>query len=139
MLYNSAFSRLFQLMAQQQARPKYLNLFEIRMPVGAVASIAHRISGVLLFLSVPVLIWLLERSLSGPDGYALAVSVLGHPLVRLVTVALVWALLHHLLAGIRFLLIDLEIGVDRAPARTSAWLVNLGAPVLALLLLGAWW
>ncbi len=126
-------------MAQPQARPKYLNLLEIRMPVGAVASIAHRISGVLLFLAVPAMIWLLERSLAGPEGFAQALDVLRHPLARLVTILLVWALLHHLLAGLRFLLIDLEIGVERAPARAGAWLVNLGAPLLTLLLLGAWW
>ena len=63
-------------MTHQQNAPVFLNLFRIRMPAGAVASIAHRISGVLLFLSLPLLAWLLDLSLQGGEGYERAIALL---------------------------------------------------------------
>jgi succinate dehydrogenase / fumarate reductase cytochrome b subunit len=118
-------------------RPRFLNLLQIRMPIGAVASIAHRISGVLLFLILPATVFLLELSVRSPEGFDQARAILQAPLVRLLGLVLAWALLHHLLAGIRFLLLDLEIGIEREQARLSAWLVNLGAPLVVLLIVGA--
>jgi succinate dehydrogenase / fumarate reductase cytochrome b subunit len=118
-------------------RPRFLNLLQIRMPIGAVASIAHRISGVLLFLILPATVFLLELSVRSPEGFDQARAILQAPLVRLFGLVLAWALLHHLLAGIRFLLLDLEIGIEREQARLSAWLVNLGAPLVVLLIVGA--
>jgi succinate dehydrogenase / fumarate reductase cytochrome b subunit len=120
-----------------ETRPRFLNLLQIRMPIGAVASIAHRISGVLLFLILPAAVFLLELSVRSPEGFNQARAILHAPLVQLLGLVLAWALLHHLLAGIRFLLLDLEIGIERKQARVSAWLVNLGAPLLLLLVLGA--
>ena len=124
-------------MTEQRSAPVYLNLFRIRLPVGAVTSIAHRISGVLLFISLPFLVYLLDLSLRGPEGYASAVAWLDHGLIRLASVLIVWSLFHHLIAGVRFLLIDLEHGVTRARARATAWLVNIAALVCTLLYL--WW
>ena len=124
-------------MTEQRSAPVYLNLFRIRLPVGAVTSIAHRISGVMLFISLPFLVYLLDLSLRGPEGFASAVAWLEQDLIRLGSVLLVWSLFHHLIAGIRFLLIDLEQGVTRAQARASAWLVNIVALACALLYL--WW
>ena len=117
--------------------PVYLNLFRIRFPVGAVTSIAHRISGVLLFLSLPVLIYLLDLSLQSPAGYEKTISYINNYWFEAGLALLVWSLLHHLLSGIRFLLIDIDTGVGLQTARGSAWLVNLCAPVLTLLYL--WW
>jgi succinate dehydrogenase / fumarate reductase cytochrome b subunit len=124
-------------MRTTENRPRFLNLLQIRMPIGAVASIAHRISGVLLFLILPAAVFLLELSVRSPEGFNQARAILHAPLVQLLGLVLAWALLHHLLAGIRFLLLDLEIGIERKQARASAWLVNLGAPLLLLLVLGA--
>ena len=107
------------------------------MPAGAVASIAHRISGVLLFLSLPFLAWLLDLSLQGGEGYERAIALLQSTGVRLASVVLVWSLLHHLVAGIRFLLIDVHLGVSMPAARLSAWFANLAAALMALLY--AWW
>lgn len=123
-------------MSGTENRPKFLNLFQIHMPVGAVASILHRVTGALLFLSMPGAVFLLELSVRSPDGFNQVMTTLQSPLFRLAGIVLAWALLHHLLAGIRFLLIDLEIGVSRESARLSAWVVNLGAPLLLLLVLG---
>lgn len=124
-------------MTHQQNAPVFLNLFRIRMPAGAVASIAHRISGVLLFLSLPLLAWLLDLSLQGGEGYERAIALLQSTGVRLASIVLVWSLLHHLVAGIRFLLIDVHLGVSMPAARLSAWFANLAAVLMALLY--AWW
>ena len=124
-------------MRTTENRPRFLNLLQIRMPIGAVASIAHRVSGVLLFLILPAAVFLLELSVRGPEGFDQARAMLRGPLAQLLGLVLAWALLHHLLAGIRFLLLDLEIGIERKQARRSAWLVNLGAPLLLLLFMGA--
>lgn len=118
-------------------RPKYLNLLRIQMPVGAITSIGHRISGVCLFLFVPLLTYLLDLSLRGPDQYARVQDLLQCPLVQLLTVLAVWSLAHHLLAGIRFLLLDLQQGMQQSTARASAWIVNLGAVIVTLLYIGA--
>lgn len=122
-------------MARQSTAPKYLNLLRIQMPVGAVLSIAHRISGVFLFLSLPFLVYLLGLSLQGEAGYARTLAWLDTPLVQLILLVLAWSLFHHLLAGIRHLLLDLHVGVERVAARRSAWLVNLAAIGLLLVYL----
>jgi len=114
-------------------RPKYLNLAKIRLPVTGVVSILHRISGVLLLMAIPFFIYLLQLSLSSEVGFSLALSILGHPLGFLLTVLLCWALVHHFFAGIRFLLFDLDIGVNKTSARLAAKLVLL-AEVLVLAL-----
>ncbi len=123
-------------MSTPVTRPKYLNLLRIKMPVGAITSIGHRISGVCLFLCVPLLTYLLDLSLQGPDQYDRVQAILRCTLVQLLTVLAVWALAHHLLAGIRFLLLDLQLGMQQSVARTSAWIVNIGAVILGLLYAG---
>ena len=112
-------------------RPVYLNLLAIRQPVPAVVSILHRISGAALFLiGLPVALWALQTSLATPDGYQRVAAGFAHPLAKVVLLGLVWAYLHHLIAGVRHLLADIHIGLDLAGARQSA-AVTL---VLALLL-----
>ena len=108
-----------------ETRPVNLNLLKIRQPVTAIASIGHRISGVLLFLSIPLVIYLLDRSLSGPQGFADVVALFDHALIKLLALLLAWSAAHHFFAGIRFLLLDVEIGVDLATARTTAMAVNV--------------
>ena len=102
-------------------RPIYLNLLAIRQPIPAIVSILHRISGALLFLvGIPVLLWGVERSLASPETFAQWKSAVAHPLAKLVLLALAWAYIHHLLAGLRHLAMDLHIGLELAPARRSA-------------------
>ncbi|HKK13079.1 MAG TPA: succinate dehydrogenase, cytochrome b556 subunit [Gammaproteobacteria bacterium] len=124
-------------MAASEIRPKYLNLLRIRMPVGAVTSFAHRLSGVLLFLALPYGLYLFDLSLQNPEGFARAAALVHTPLVRVLSILLVWSLAHHLLAGLRFLLIDLDIGVARRGARRSAWVVNMAALLLVLAYAGS--
>ena len=115
-------------------RPVHLNLVKIRLPVGGIMSIIHRITGVLMFLAVPVMVYLLDSSLTSEQGYHDAVVALGSPFGRLLLFGLMWSLMHHLLAGIRYLLIDIDLGVEKVPARQSATIVLVAGPVLGLLL-----
>ena len=117
-------------------RPVYLNLLRIRLPIPGIASILHRLSGVLLFLSIPFLIYLMQLALSGDAGYARAAGLLASPFAALLLFVLLWSFLHHLLAGVRYLLIDVHIGVERPVNRYSAWVVVLAAPLLAAALTG---
>lgn len=116
-------------------RPVHLNLFLIRMPVPAVMSIAHRASGVLMVLLTPALIFALQRSVSGAAGFAEVRQWFSGGLAPVVLFLLAWALLHHLFAGLRHLALDLDIGVDKPIERATAWMVLVGAPVVALLIL----
>ncbi len=110
--------------ATNKPRPKYLSLqailFEIRLPLAGWVSILHRVSGVLLFASGIWLLFLLDRSLSSPAGFDAIQRYLGFALVKLSLLVLVWAYCHHLCAGIRFLLLDLHKGIDKASARASS-------------------
>ncbi len=115
------------------SRPVFLNLLRIRQPVTALTSIGHRISGVLLFLSIPVLIMLLDRSLSGPQGFAEVVAWGEGPLIRLILLLLVWAAVHHFFAGIRFLLLDVDLGIDLDTARKTAKMVNMAGGIAVLI------
>ena len=115
--------------------PVFLNLAQIRFPIGAIASIAHRVSGVLLFIALPVLAVLLDASLRDEAGFASVRDLISSPLAVVAAGVLVWALVHHVLAGIRHLLMDVGIGGELERARASARLVLFAAPALALLLL----
>jgi len=101
-------------------RPKFLNLFAIRLPVAGYASIFHRVSGAGLFLMLPLLIWLLDKSLSTPEGFAQFQAVYDCVLVKLVLVGLLWAFLHHFCMGIRILLLDIHVGIDKVSAHNSS-------------------
>jgi succinate dehydrogenase / fumarate reductase cytochrome b subunit len=107
------------------------------LPVPAKVSILHRISGFLLFLFLPLLLWLFEQSLSSETSYDRFLGFAHNFLGRLVLLVLGWGLLHHACAGVRFLLLDLHLGTERAAARQSAWWVL--AVSLALTLLLALW
>ena len=122
-------------MPVKKPAPKFLNLFLIKLPPSGIVSIAHRISGVLMFASTPVIAYLFALSLESRQGFQQVQALLASPVAVALTVLLVWSFSHHLLAGIRHLLLDVEIGVQRAQARTSAWLVNLGAVLLTALYL----
>lgn len=112
--------------------PKFLNLLQIRFPIGAIASIGHRISGVLLALSLPLLALALDHSLRSEAEFAALRDLIPAPWRALLLIIVVWAGAHHLLAGIRHLLMDLGIGSPLAQARASAWSVILAATIIAL-------
>ena len=120
---------------QPRRLPVFLKLAQIRFPIGAIASIAHRVSGVLLFIALPVVAVLLDTSLRDEAGFASVRDLISSPLAVVAAGVLVWALVHHVLAGIRHLLMDVGIGGELERARASARLVLIAAPALAVFLL----
>jgi succinate dehydrogenase / fumarate reductase cytochrome b subunit len=116
-------------------RPVYLNLVRIRLPLPGIVSILHRISGAALFLfAIPLLLFAMQTSVESAAGFASLQSMFANPLCKLVLVGLLWAYLHHFFAGIRYLLIDLHVGDDLAPARQSSVAV-LGASLALTLII----
>jgi len=123
-------------MKTKNKRPKHLNLLKIRLPITGIASINHRISGVILFLSIPFSLYFLQLSLTSPEGYNQTIEWIQSPWVKLALIPLLWAFAHHLLAGFRFLLIDQNIGVSLAAARKTAWFVVIAAVVVTVIITG---
>jgi succinate dehydrogenase / fumarate reductase cytochrome b subunit len=124
--------------AAKKQRPKYLSLpailFQIRLPLPGWVSILHRISGALLvFPFAAWLLYLLDVSLRSEQGFSHAREYLAMPLAKLGLVVLIWAFCHHFCAGIRYLLLDLNKGIELKAARISA-----GAVIVVSLLLTAW-
>lgn len=119
-------------------RPKYLNLLKIRLPITGIASINHRLSGLILFLSIPFSLYLLQLSLSSEAGFKEALSCFSSSWIKLALVLLTWSFVHHLFAGFRFLLIDQNVGVSLSVARKSAWFVVFAAVVVTLVISGVW-
>lgn len=123
-----------------QVRPKYLNLFEIRLPLPGWISILHRVSGAVLFLlGIPLLLSMLGGSLRDEDGYNCWRDLLKHPFAKLIAIGFAWAFLHHFCAGIRHLLHDAHIGVSLPAARLSAKLVLIVSVALTILFGAAIW
>lgn len=118
----------------QTKRPVFLELWRIKLPVPGILSILHRVSGVWMVLALPFAAILFHQALSGPEGFAAVAATLDNWLVKLSLVVLAWGILHHLFAGIRYLMLDLGMGVDRLPARRSAWIVMIAA--VAVLVIG---
>jgi len=117
-------------------RPKHLDLLKITQPIPAIVSIMHRISGALLFLFIPFLLYLLQLSLVSSESFAKFKAFTGNPLTKLLLLVLLWAYLHHFCAGIRYLAIDLEYGVGLESARTSSKVV-LAVSLTLTVILGA--
>jgi succinate dehydrogenase / fumarate reductase cytochrome b subunit len=107
-----------------------------RLPAPGIVSILHRASGALMFLLLPVAIWLLQLSLVSETTYQRLSGIAAQWWAKLLFVALVWALLHHLVAGIRYLLLDLHIGIEKAASVRSAlavFAISLPLTLLAAL------
>ena len=122
-----------------ERRPVYLNLFKIRLPTTGIVSFAHRVSGFLLFLAIPFSVYLLDLSVGSQQGFDQTLRLLQHPVLQFAMLILVWALAHHFLAGIRYLLLDFDVGVEKTGSNVSAWLVlALEAVVVVLFVWGVW-
>ena len=113
-------------------RPVNLDLLHIRMPVMAIVSILHRISGMLLIALLPFGIYLFELSLSSESGYNQVLDLLCSVPGKILMVVGMWLLSHHFCAGVRFLLIDIDLGVSKQGARTGAWLVHVAALTITI-------
>ncbi|MBX3677483.1 MAG: succinate dehydrogenase, cytochrome b556 subunit [Rhodocyclaceae bacterium] len=123
----------------KKERPKHLDLRVIKQPLPAIASILHRVSGAGLFLMLPFLIYLFELSLDSSLGFNIFKAFVAYPLVKLILIGLLWAFLHHFCMGIRILLLDMNMGTDLKPARTSAKVVMVVSLALTAILGAKLW
>ena len=120
-------------------RPVFLNLTRIQMPVGALTSIGHRVSGIVLAASVPAAVFLFALSLRDETGFAQVTALFGRYTFKAAAIIAIWALAHHVLGGVRHLLTDFDIGSPMRVARRSAWFVNLAGVVVTLIAAGVMW
>jgi succinate dehydrogenase / fumarate reductase cytochrome b subunit len=121
-------------------RPVYLNLVQIRLPLPGVVSILHRISGfAMLVVGIPLGLYALQQSLGSADAFAGLRSLFANPLAKLVLIGLAWAYIHHFCAGIRYLLLDLDKGIELKPARQSSVIVLAVGIALTLIVAARLW
>jgi len=109
----------------------------VRLPLPAYTSILHRVSGAFIFVGVAVLLWLLGESLASPEGFARTGQWLDTLWVKLLVWAVVAGLLYHLIAGIRHLLMDMDIGESLEGGLLGARLIIIFSAV-AIVLAGVW-
>lgn len=114
-------------------RPVYLNLFRLHLPITGWVSILHRLSGALLFLLLPLMVWGFALTFSNEAGFARVVAWGATPFTKLLALALVWAFAHHFFAGLRHLAMDSHWGVSLKSARRSSLAVLLAASGVVLL------
>lgn len=112
-------------------QPVYLNLFQFKFPATAIASILHRLSGVILFLFLPVALWMLSYSLQGEEQFADLKACLMSPWVKWFWAAVMVALFYHLIAGIRHIIMDMGFGDGKASGRIGAYTIIIITLVFA--------
>jgi len=129
-------------------RPVYTNIhvsqiLTYRLPLAGLVSILHRISGALMFLLLPLVVWLFDVSLTSEISYGrfssafiAGIGIVPAFVLKLVVLALIWAYLHHVLAGVRHLWMDVVHDVTLRQGRISA-LITLGVSGVLTVLLGA--
>jgi succinate dehydrogenase / fumarate reductase cytochrome b subunit len=111
-------------------------IVQYRLPLAGIISILHRISGFLMFLLLPFVLFLLDKSLMSEISFEYMKGIASHWFVKLIILALAWAYLHHFCAGIRHLLMDTHIGLDKDSARkTSVGVFAVSLPLTALVAL----
>jgi|TARA_R100000353_G_scaffold169108_1_gene131998 succinate dehydrogenase / fumarate reductase cytochrome b subunit len=118
-------------------RPVNLDLTTIKFPVTAIASITHRITGVAVFVALPVLLWMMDRSMASPESFSDLKQLMNSPLSKLVLWAILSALLYHFVAGIRHLVMDMGVGETLEGGRRGAFATFIATAVL-ILLAGVW-
>jgi len=118
-------------------RPVNLDLRTIKLPVTAYTSILHRISGVILFLGIALLLLALQQSLASEEGFLQVKQYLAHPLAKFVSWGLLSALLYHLVAGIRHLLMDVGLGETLEGGKRGSKAV-LAISIVLIVLAGVW-
>ena len=104
-------------------QPMFLNLLQIRFPVTAIVSILHRITGVLSFLAIPTMIWILSQSVRSEKTFNNLKALMEITSYKLFLLALLGALTYHVIAGVRHLLMDIGIGESKCEAKLSSYIV----------------
>jgi succinate dehydrogenase / fumarate reductase cytochrome b subunit len=123
-----------QRSVMNKQRPKHLALHQIKLPLPGIVSILHRVSGLLLFIALPLLLLMLQYSLASIETYTQLMAVMANPLLKLLLLGLLWAFLHHFCAGVRYLAIDLHLVRDLVQARNSSKVVMVVSLVLTIII-----
>ena len=123
----------------RKSRPQFRNINisqirQYRLPVAGIMSILHRVSGAGMFLTLPLLVWLFDLSLTSELSYALLMEISANPLVKIILCGLAWAFVHHLFAGIRHLASDLHLGLTKEQAASWGSAVIAGALGVSVIL-----
>lgn len=120
-------------------RPVFLNLFQIRFPLTAIVSILHRISGVILFLFIPLMLWILQQSLQSATSFTALRDFFMSPMGIAILIILGVPFIYHLFAGIRHIVMDCGIGETKQTAKITAYLVLILSFVIVLWVGGLLW
>lgn len=123
--------------AVNSQRPVNLDLRTIKLPITAYTSILHRISGVILFVGIVLVLYALDKSLASEEGFAEVQACLASPVAKLVIWGLLSALLYHLVAGIRHLIMDLGVGESLEGGKLGSKIV-IAVSVVIIVLAGVW-
>jgi succinate dehydrogenase / fumarate reductase cytochrome b subunit len=115
-------------------RPKHLALHLIKLPLPGIVSILHRVSGLILFCVLPLLLLMLQYSLKSIETYTQLAEILGNPYIKIMLIGLLWASLHHFCAGLRYLAVDLHLVRNLAQARSSSKVVIVASLALTIFL-----
>ena len=122
----------------KKERPQFRNihvtqLMNYRLPPAGIVSILHRISGFVMFVLLPFVLYLLQLSISSEMTFSRFAGILEHPLAELVLLGLIWSYLQHFCAGVRHLFMDMHMGIEKDSSRQSA--VSVIAVTLVLTVL----
>lgn len=116
-------------------RPVYLNLLQISLPLAGQVSFAHRVTGIVLFAGIAFGLYVLDMALASPGGFNEASELMQTGLARFIFLGLLFALVFHIVAGVKHLLLDFHLGDSLEAARLNAVLVIV-ISVLATAALG---
>ncbi|MEO6145542.1 MAG: succinate dehydrogenase, cytochrome b556 subunit [Sulfuriferula sp.] len=119
------------------SRPVYLNLLKIHLPLPGWVSILQRMSGAVLFLVLPLLLYVLQASFD-IDGYTQLREWFVMPVVKMLLTLLMWGYLQHLLGGLRFLLLDIHVGTNLNTARKLSAVTLFASGLLTLIIAISW-
>ena len=121
----------------KKQRPVYLNLTQIQLPVAGLSSILHRISGIIMFVAIGILLWLLDLSLRSQESFNMATSMLTHDLSKFVLWGILTAFIYHLIAGIRHMIMDAGYWEELEPGALSAK-ITIGISIVLSVMVGVW-
>jgi succinate dehydrogenase / fumarate reductase cytochrome b subunit len=111
--------------APRKKRPEFRNIHvtdlgNYRMTLASTVSILHRISGFIMFAALPLILYLLQQSLLSEDTFKYFAGIVSHPLSKIVLLGLLWAYFHHFCAGVRHLMMDMHVAIEKHSAHRSA-------------------
>ncbi|CAG7601264.1 succinate dehydrogenase, cytochrome b556 subunit [Candidatus Vallotia tarda] len=123
--------------AAKESRPEYRNInirqiLMLRLPLAGCVSILHRISGALLFLLLPLSLYIFEQSLTSKLSFAFLKACFSHPLVNLIALVLSWAYLFHFCAGLRHLMLDMRCALTKQGSKQTSIVVFMVSSVLTI-------